>query len=440
QVLETVLVTKDGRWLDLSVTGGPILVQGAAVGVFAIATDITERKRAQACLAAFSHLGQKLSSATTQVEAARSLADATVELFGWDAFGLSLCSVEDNWFRPILHSTTLEGQRAEMLPLGLETGIPAGVRRVLTQGPELVLKSDPSAPLPEFVPLDDPTRRSASLMFVPIRWKARSIAVLSVQSCRPQAYTHKDLLILESLAGYCGGALERICAQEAVASLQSDLERRVQERTEQLSAANQELEAFCYSVSHDLRAPLRAISGFTRMLAGTNEDHLDEEGRDCLNRVIQSSREMDRLIEDLLHLSRISRGDMHRQLVDISAMARAIAGNLQAAEPSRSVEISIAPGLTAQGDARLLRIALENLLNNAWKFTGRKQVARIELGRESTKEGPAYFVRDNGAGFEMEYSGKLFMPFQRLHTTAEFPGHGIGLATVQRIVNRHGGR
>jgi light-regulated signal transduction histidine kinase (bacteriophytochrome) len=214
----------------------------------------------------------------------------------------------------------------------------------------------------------------------------------------------------------------------------------VQERTEQLVAANQELEAFCYSVSHDLRAPLRSISGFAQALEEDTKSQLDEEGQDCLRRVIQSSREMDQLIDDLLHLSRLTRSDLIRQPVDLSGLAQSVMEGLRRAEPERVVEFNIAGPLPLiHGDGRLLRIALENLLNNAWKFTGKRPRGRIEFGIEEVPGGPAYFVRDNGAGFDMAYAGKLFGAFQRLHHTAEFPGHGIGLATVHRIMSRHGG-
>lgn len=211
-------------------------------------------------------------------------------------------------------------------------------------------------------------------------------------------------------------------------------------RAAELEASNQELEAFSYSVSHDLRAPLRGIDGFSQALLEDCAGKLDEQGREYLQVLRSESQRMAALIDALLTLSRVSRAEMRRQEVDLSALAQKIAGDLQRAEPERSVEFAIAPGLVAIGDPRLLQVALENLLANAWKFTARHPRARIEFGALQQEGKPIYFVRDDGAGFDMAYAGKLFGAFQRLHSQNEFSGTGIGLATVQRIVRRHGGR
>jgi len=219
---------------------------------------------------------------------------------------------------------------------------------------------------------------------------------------------------------------------EEILRLNAELEKRVLERTAQLEAANKELEAFAYSVSHDLRAPLRSIRGFSDVLLERYAKLLDDEGREYLTRICQSSAHMDRLVEDLLKFSRISRAELYRQPVNLSEMVQGIAEELARLEAKRKVEFRIVPGLEAQGDDRLLRIALNNLVGNAWKFTGKKDAAIIEFGRKNGTE-PAY-------GFDMKYAAKLFGVFQRLHSTAEFSGTGIGLATVQRIINRHGGR
>lgn len=227
---------------------------------------------------------------------------------------------------------------------------------------------------------------------------------------------------------------------EEILRQNADLEERVRQRTDQLEASNKELEAFCYSVSHDLRAPLRSIDGFTHALLESYSESLDPVAREYLQRVRAASLRMSQLIDDLLHLSRVGRREMHIQDVDLSELAASVSHGLQKSEPAREVEVVIAPGLRAQADERLLRIALENLLGNAWKFTGRKPRARIEFGSESREGKAVYFVRDDGAGFDMAYADKLFTPFQRLHANHEFPGSGIGLAIVQRIITRHNGR
>lgn len=228
----------------------------------------------------------------------------------------------------------------------------------------------------------------------------------------------------------------RIATAKQIRKLNRTLRRKVTE----LAAVNKELEAFSYSVSHDLRAPLRGLDGFSQALLEDYAGQLDETGQSYLERIRAASQRMARLIDDLLRLSRITRAEMTIETVDLTGIASEIVKECQKREPHRQVAVHIAPDLTVEGDRRLLRVALENLLSNAWKFTAQAPRAEIELGIDTVSQTvPVYYVRDNGAGFDMAYAERLFGPFQRLHSMQEFEGNGIGLATVHRIIQRHGG-
>lgn len=233
---------------------------------------------------------------------------------------------------------------------------------------------------------------------------------------------------------------EQVRAEARIQELNRTLEARVAMRTRELTHANHELESFAYSVSHDLRAPLRSIEGFSRLLGERYADAFDEQGRDYLARVRAAAGRMDELIDALLKMSRVSRGPLTLAPLDLGRMAREVVAELRLAQPGRQVEVEVEPDLHAIGDAVLVRNLLQNLIGNAWKFTAATPGARIEIGREDVPGDQAtFFVRDNGAGFAPEYIDKLFRPFQRLHEPSQFEGNGIGLATVKRIVERHGG-
>jgi light-regulated signal transduction histidine kinase (bacteriophytochrome) len=278
-----------------------------------------------------------------------------------------------------------------------------------------------------------------SLGVVPIRTLA-PIGAICVYWASTHRATREELELLQALADSTSIALE-------AAELFATLERKVAERTveverrnTELELLNKELEAFSYSVAHDLRSPLITIDGFAQVLLENTLDKLDETNKQHLERISTAVRRMHRLINDLLGLSKVVRAPMQAGTVDLSALAREIQTRVRESAPDRAAEFVIASGLTACGDSGLLRTALENLLANAWKFTSRKDLARIEFGSAVDRNGQTvYHVRDNGAGFDPRYAGKLFSPFQRLHPNTQFPGTGIGLAIVQRIIHRHGG-
>lgn len=546
-----------------------------------VSAEITEQNQTEKRASAFSNLGRQLSVARTPREAAAIMLETAHALFQWDACLFDLLAADQKTVNTIICIDTIDGRRTEIASGVLSGKVSPLALRALESG-QLMLR-DTGAPFePVNIPFGDKNRRSASIMYVPIRKDEKTLGLLSLQSYAANAYTREDLSTLEALADHCGGALERIRAEQEnerlnqelrlrleelqtvfrvapvgiavahdpecrvitcnpafaallgldpfatisfnepeaaqlpfkimragkgvpvselpmqiaarkaitvrdqelefvfrdgrvlcgyfsasplfddagrvrgslgvvidlterkraeaeVLRLNESLERGVKERTAQLEAINKELEAFSYSVSHDLRAPLRSIRGFSEVLLERYCKQLDPTGQEFLRRACQSSQQMETLIEDLLKLSRVSRSELQRQQIDLSKMAESIASDLRKTDPQRAAEFVIEPGLHARGDERLLHVALDNLLRNAWKFTGKQPRAKIEVG--SSKGPPqAFFVRDNGAGFDMAYSSRLFGVFQRLHTVSEFPGTGIGLATVQRIVNRHGGR
>ncbi len=291
----------------------------------------------------------------------------------------------------------------------------------------------------------DPKKGDRSQKIEPLHRGQSSCAVA------PPAAVQKPLLSREPEV-WDRTTSDRPQREDAPGQINAKLEQRVRERTAELQAANQELEAFCYSVSHDLRSPLRAIRGFAKAVIEDYHHVLDETGKDYLHRVYSATQRMNQLIDDLMSLSRVTRTPMQRKPVNLSEMARTVATELHATQRDRQVRFKIADSLMADGDPHLLQVMLDNLLNNAWKFTSKTADACIEFGvsdRPLLSEGkqyPAtshktvYFVRDNGAGFNMTYADKLFAPFQRLHNTTDFEGTGIGLATVSRIVQRHGGQ
>ena len=279
-----------------------------------------------------------------------------------------------------------------------------------------------------------------SVALIPLRSSEECMGLLQLNDHRKGAFSRESIYLWERLAGYLAIALVRFRTEEDIQQLNQTLEQRVIERTVQLENTNKELEAFSYSVSHDLRSPLRGIDGFSKVLLEDYADQLDETARGYLFRVRKAAQRMGFLIDDLLRLSRITQKEMVLEPVDLSRIAANIIEALHRIEPGRSVETVVHDKVSATADPYFMHIAMENLLNNAWKFTGKNPKARIEFGVFRQDGENIYYVSDNGVGFDMAYTDKLFRPFQRLHREDEFPGTGVGLATVHRIINRLGGR
>ncbi|MBN1313416.1 MAG: PAS domain S-box protein [Anaerolineae bacterium] len=383
---------------------------GELLGVIGIAIDITERRRAVAALAETQAL---LTSVIEQSPVPMVVAepDGTITIFNQACLeflgiadeievqaGINLFNMKRTW-----QDLDPDGNPVPLndLPLAL------ALQGKFTRGREMRARRK------------DGTERWEMVDGVPIYDESRNLIA--------------GLIIFPDIT-------ERKKAEEEVCRLNEELEQRVIERTIQLEAANKELEAFAYSVSHDLRAPLRSIDGFSQALLEDYERDLDAGGQDYLRRVRSASQHMGQLIDDLLKLSRISRQEMQYEPVDLSVLAKDIADELQQTEPDRDVEFVIAEGVTVRGDPNLLRIMLNNLLKNAWKFTAKATKAMIQFYEKVQDDERVYVVKDNGAGFDMRYAHKLFGAFQRLHSVREYEGTGIGLATVLRIVHRHGGR
>jgi light-regulated signal transduction histidine kinase (bacteriophytochrome) len=297
-------------------------------------------------------------------------------------------------------------------------------------------------------------------LIVPLLQGDNLWGLLCIHQCRaPREWQPTEIAFVTQIANHLGVALQQaellaklhaeIVDRQLAQQQALDLNHVLQQAVAELKSVNKELETFSYSVSHDLRAPLRSIDGFSQALLEDCDDRLDETGRDYLGRIRAATKRMGQLIDDLLTLSRVIRSDMRREPVDLSKLATQSVADLHQAYPARQVEAIVQPNLINRGDSRLLQAIFENLFSNAWKFTATRTPAKIEFGAlqllataDASIDRPptTYFVRDNGVGFDMAYVDKLFSPFQRLHSIQEFPGNGIGLATVQRIVNRHGGR
>jgi PAS domain S-box-containing protein len=392
--IEERLVRLDGTIVDVEVAATPVAAGEGAIQV--VARDLSDRKRADASLRASQERYRTLFESAHDIIyfhdlAGRFLAinEAGTRLSGYpreELIGRHVGQVVSPGDRPRIDDLLRRALQGERLPASLE------IEAVTRDG-------------------------------TPIQLELSTRLVL--QDGRPVA-----------IQGIARDVTERSRAAAEIRRLNDTLEQRVRERTTQLEASNAELEAFAYSVSHDLRAPLRAIDGFSQALEEDFAEQLDAEGRRYIGRVRAATQRMGELIEGLLGLARVSAAELAAQHVDLTALAHAVVEELRQRDPHRVATVVIANALVTHGDPGLLRIVLENLLGNAWKYTGRRAEAHIEVGRA----GGGFVVRDNGAGFDMSLAERIFRPFARLHLPGEFEGLGVGLATVQRIVHRHGGR
>jgi PAS domain S-box-containing protein len=456
QPLETIRATllSQGHWegelLHLRKDGQAIFVASQWVlhrdakdqpaAILEVNNDVTERKQAEQRQAAFARLGRSLSEAASAASAARVIADTADELIGWDAYSLDLYTAAEGLVHPVINIDTVEGKHVDVPPAYTGQAPSPVMQRVLEEGGQLFLRQAPYDFSPEAVPFGNTGRPSASLMYVPVRLGETPIGILSVQSYRPKAYTEQDLATLQMLADQCAGALERVRAEEKVRQLNEQLEQRVQERTSELIAANQELEAFTYSVAHDLRAPLRHIDAFTRILHEDFAAELPPEAQRYLENIRHGSHNMSHLVDDLLNLARVGRQELRRQPTSLDDLVHDVLEDLKREAEGRRIEWRIHPLPTVACDAGLMKQVFVNLLANAVKYTRPREVAVVEVGCQPQDGERAVVIRDNGVGFSMKYADKLFGVFQRLHRAEEFEGTGVGLATVARIIRKHGGR
>jgi signal transduction histidine kinase len=415
--------------------------------IAALAASEEHIRRLNLLYAALSETNQAIVHGSDREALFREVCRIAVERGGLALAWIGLLDVRSGEIVPVAAHGPGEDWFARLRPFSLRGPRKAPVEYAVGEARAYIsndLAADPSLAAIHDNLAQAGLRAAASL---PLRQDGHVVGALTLFAGEKDFFDAKLMALVTEMAADVSFALDnyekedlRRQAEEELRRSHAELERRVAQRTAELAAANRELEAFAYSASHDLRAPLRGIEGFGRILLEDHAGQLDETGRGYLERICRAAGRMGELIDDLLKLSMAGRHDLLPGEADLSEMAGDILAELTRAAPQRRVEISIAPDCRARGDARLLRVLLQNLLENAVKYTGRQDVARIEFGCTRHEDGMVFHVRDNGAGFDMAHAGDLFQPFRRLHPASDYEGTGIGLATAARIVVRHGGR
>lgn len=406
--------------------------------------EITRLSRAYRLL---SRVNEVIVRSTDRSELFPAICEAAVEsgLFRFAWVGM----LDENWVIPVSQAGAEDGYlsgKFNILINDEHTG-KGPTARAIREGAHVVcqdIEQDPGMAPWRDEALKRGFRSSAAF---PIREQGGDTGAISVYAAEVQFFTPDIVGLMRELAADVSFALDTFAGNErrkraeaGLKQLNTELEQRVAERTRQLEMVNKELESFCYSVSHDLRTPLRSIDGFSQILLKKYHGQLDATGKDYLGRVRRATQHMGNLIDDMLQLSQVIRGTLKWEPINLSKIAAGVADDLRKAHPERRVRFVLQQNLEVHADLGLLRIAMDNLLGNAWKYTGKKAGAEIEFGASEIDGERVFFVRDNGAGFNMEYAHKLFGAFQRLHGANEFEGTGIGLATVQRIIHRHHGK